>query len=338
MSLCRCLKLLFGTAASAQRQSNINKGNNATQVESAQLISKKNPEAEEKNSSPIHIVLDIDQVLANPFPKLNLQTVLEENPYLKDFADKNLLINAIFPHMIHPGVIEFIQWIFKIPNVKVSFFSAHMEARNTELVKQLLILALGKDYDIIKDNVGVFSKKDIVICKEGSKQFNLDYGELKKDLRKVLNTDNLDNVILIDDDPSYIFSGQERNVMVVPAVYDSPFYDFNRDAKEFPNDMGRHMLSMNRIFCIVEMLKRILDAKNNCLADNLLSFQYKSNPDGTYVLNREIFKEHQFYLDGLRELQKINPKLEFYGGELAKEYFKKASACPQESARCMLTR
>lgn len=284
----------------------------------------------EKNTLPIHIVLDIDDVLATGFHNSDIQKLLKDHPYLKEFADKNLLINAVLPHMIHPGAMELIQWIFQIPNVKVSFFSSGDETRNTTFVKELLTRALGDRFDKIKDNVGVFSRQHFVVSKEEEinnqfKLFKLYYGAKKKDLSKILSADNLDNAILIDDDSSYIASGQERNVMVVPGSDEYPFYNFHRDAQEFPDCMGKYILPMNHIFYIAGMLSRILGLKSHCLADNLFGLQYKSNADGTYERDRGIHSEHQFYLDGLSELQNVNPKLEFYGGELANEYFKKAS-------------
>ncbi|MBA3660345.1 MAG: hypothetical protein H0W64_01315 [Gammaproteobacteria bacterium] len=283
-----------------------------------------------ENCLPIQIVLDIDDVLATGFHSSNLQKLLEDHPYLKDFEDLNLLINAVFPHMIHPGAIELIQWIFQIPNVNVSFFSSGEETRNTAFVKELLTLALGDSFDKIKDNIGVFSRQHLVVSKEEEtknqfKLFKIYHGSMKKDLSKILNIDNLDNAILIDDDSSYIACGQERNVMVVPGADEYPFYEFYRDANEFPDCMEKNILSMNHIFYIAGMLSRIFNTKNNCLADNLFCLQYKSNADGTHEYDGSIHNELQFYLDGLSELQKVNPKLEFYGGELANEHFTKAS-------------
>ena len=70
------------------------------------------------------------------------------------------------------------------------------------------------------------------------------------------------------------------------------------------------------------------NSNNHCLTDEPFNLQYKKLIDGSCGLNQDLYNEHQYFLDGLTELQKINPKLTFYGGELAMEYFKSANNQP----------
>lgn len=289
-----------------------------------------NENLSEKNILPIHIVLDIDGTLANGFHEENIQEVLKKYPHLQKLADENLFINAITPHLLHPGAIEFIQWIFQIPNVKVSFFSDAYEKRNTVFVQELLIRALGNDFDTIKNTVSIYSRQHLVpsIEEETKNQvnfFKLCYGKTKKNLSKVIEIGNLNNTLLIDDDPSYISFGEEKNVLLVPGTGYLNFCLFHKYSLELSGCVGKYILPMNHIFYIAGMLSKILGMKNDCLANNLFSLQYKSNGIDTYERDRSIFEEHQYYLDGLSELKKINPKLKFYGGEAANEHFRKSS-------------
>lgn len=281
-----------------------------------------------QNVPTVHIVLDINDTLATGF--IEEIESLKRLPHLQRLMDENLFINSVFPYFLHPGAIELVQWIFQIPNVKVSFFSGYNEKRNTEFVKELLMRTHGDDFNKIKDTVSVYSKQHLISVKEEEnknqfKLFKTRYGVMKKDLNKILNVDNLDNVILVDDDQGYTTPGQEKNVLVIPGSNELHFYEFYTCPKQFPDYMGEEILSMNHIFYIAGMLSRIISMKNNSLADNLFGLQYRLNGEGTYELNRELYKDHQYYLDGLSALQKVNPKLTFYGGDLANEYFIKSN-------------
>ena len=152
---------------------------------------------------------------------------------------------------------------------------------------------------------------------------------MKKDLSKFPDGANLYNTILIDDSPSYIAFGQEKNVLLIPPADLSDFICFHKDKDEFPKDMGEFILTINHIFYAAGMMSRILSRKSHCLRDNLFMLQYKSKGDGTYAFDRSMYDDLQYYRDGLIELQKVNPTLEFYGGELAKKFF----AQPELSSR-----
>jgi len=274
---------------------------------------------EKENSPKIHIVFDIDDVLATGFEQ-DIQTLLVQYPYLIDFKNKNLLIEAIIPHMFHPGAVELLRWIFTIPNINVSFFSAGQEKRNLKFVEELLKLALGDDYDSLKDDVSVYSRHHLKLTKKEEadnqfKLFKIYYGEDKKDLT-ILKLENLDNVILIDDDSTYIAYGQERNMLVVPYTDDASFRHFHS-----PKQAVEMLLKVNRIFYIAGLLKKILEIKSESVADNLFNLQYKLGSDGVYERDLQIHNDHQYYLDGREELQKVNPELKFYGGDMANEYF-----------------
>src|SRR6185437_510731 len=165
------------------------------------FASKSLPNKEEKKqavSNKIYIIFDIDEVLA---------TILTENQEEGSFFDwfntRNLIINAILPHIIHPGVVELMQYLFDLPNVNVRFFSAGMKIRNELFVEKLLIRALGKEKcDAIKIDELIASRDDLE---------KYDWG-YRKNIRKVIQSkEDLGRAILIDDKSRNIKKSQIVN-------------------------------------------------------------------------------------------------------------------------------
>lgn len=274
----------------------------------------------------IHIILDIDETLANGFDE-DIYSFLNKFPHLNKFIANDLLINAIVPHFLHPGAIEFIQWLSEIPGVKISFFSSGDENRNTIFVQELLIRAFGNKANSIKNKIAIYSRKHLVESIEADTKnqyrlFKIYHGTKKKDLSRILSTNDLKDVILIDDNATYIAPGQERNVLLIRGTDQFPFYEFHKNYKDYPDEMGKYLLLMNHIFYITGLLSKITNLNTHSIADNLFNLQYKqSSADETFELNQNIYNEKIFYMDGLIELQKINKKLTFYGGEIAEKYF-----------------
>lgn len=175
-----------------------------------------------------HIVLDIDMVLALHDGR--------EAKYASFFLKKGAIFQAIKTHYIFPGVIEFLQLLFQDKDLKVSFFSSGIKRRNDIFVENLLRLALGEDrYETVKKDVLILSRNDLIsIGEEEEEKEHALYGRRpgnnQKDLLKVLQEGELlENVILIDDDPSYAACGQVKNMLYVPPTMN---YDFCSMEKE----------------------------------------------------------------------------------------------------------
>lgn len=149
---------------------------------------------------PVHVVLDIDSVLAC----INAQSDQEASFFLHNGA----IIQAIKTHYIFPGVIEFLQLLFQMDHIRVSFFSAGSEKRNKTFVNQLLKIVLPqKKYKKTRKNVLVFSKD--YLASPG----------LKKDLTIVLEDPiPLEDTILIDDRLENRASDQFNNLLWVPPT------------------------------------------------------------------------------------------------------------------------
>jgi len=266
----------------------------------------------------IHVVLDLDDTVVTHTEEKDLNS-----PGMKWFLENKLVIQAIVAHLIHPGAIELIQFIFSIPHVRVSFFSRGIEERNFLLVNALLSRALGVEvFNAVKDSVTVFSRNDLNSSIQNAIKIahSLGFGNLLKNLNKMTSPEQLDNTILIEDDPSYCFPGQERNMLIHRFVLDSVFTRSFDDT----DDIYR----ANHIFYIAGVLKLLLiNREHHSLADTLFKFQFANKKeDRDLVRDRypytELFWErqrtHRYYREGLALLQLFNPKLDFYGGENAR--------------------
>lgn len=178
-----------------------------------------------------NLVFDIDNVLTDHwvhYPK-----------EIKFFQKKGIVLKAIANHYVFPGVIELMQLLFQMPDVKVSFFSSGHQKRNDLFVELLLTQALGKKrYRAIKDELLIFSgtKNDsstdlINNTKDEAKLqqelYELQWGNQKKSLKKVLPSVNLEDTVLIDDDHSWVPFGQERSYLYVPGLQSHDYMSHN---------------------------------------------------------------------------------------------------------------
>lgn len=155
--------------------------------------------------SPVYrVVFDIDEVLA--FRKC-------DKPELAAFIEQHgMVVSAIVPHYVPPGIKEFIRLLFQTGELQVSFFSSGAKIRNDLFVQELLRQSLGENADIdLEDRV--LSCEDLTIG-FGKDRFDLDSGEHQKDLTKVTrDISALANAILIDDDESFVADGQVQHFL-----------------------------------------------------------------------------------------------------------------------------
>lgn len=165
----------------------------------------------------INLVFDIDGLLAC--------TEVTNVDHASFFMHKGVLLTAIKTHYVFPGVIELMQLVFQTEGVRVSFFSSGEQQRNDIFVEKLLTRALGKDrYEKIKPELKILSAKDLDKSKEEQRdkqyrKYKISPGHLNKDISKVLREcDSLHQVVLIEDDKSYIAGGQAENVLLVPET------------------------------------------------------------------------------------------------------------------------
>jgi ankyrin repeat protein len=265
----------------------------------------------------LHLIFDIDNTLAQGFSIDDLATLIKEKPYVAWFQNNNLLINAVHPHILFPGTLELMQYVFSIPQVKVSFFSAGERIRNKPFVAELLIRALGKShYDQIRGNVRIVSTHDLPkVSKSYYEQqadnadhryYGLQSGRVKKDLTVFLAKNqklSVSNILLVDDDESYISPQQVEHVLFVKGW------------PEFRHPQPAIAQSANQIFYIAGLLHKAMEqGESHHLRNYLFNQQFVKNTDkdGYRPNYRKLTTQEEFYQLGLSLLQKYNPNLSFY--------------------------
>lgn len=264
----------------------------------------------------IHVVLDIDGTLGSVI--VNENNIL---PKLQIFQQQGLIIKADgIAHIIHPGAIEFIQLLFSKPNIKISFFSSGPSKRNHEFVEKLLILAFGKKhYQYLQRNqlFTIYSKEhmekisqEMAVAQERKYLFSKGY--FRKNLHQIQA--DIKNMVLIDDDISYVYLDQLGNMLKVKLAEDLAFFSDNLEDKDADS-----ILRCNHLFYAVGVLQKALlmmDTKKYTLSNALLELQYKQDADGRYDLKSENIN---YYLSGANILKTFNSTLDFYGGDIARE-------------------
>lgn len=277
------------------------------------------------DSNIINIVFDLDDTIVTGFDEEG-EALEKKHPWINLFKKNNLYLEAIKPHIIHPGVIELLQLLDTIPNVKISFFSSGIKERNEILVEKLLCQSLGKTrYESIKNQIIICSKDKLTALKNGREQYDnygIYKGNYKKDLTHISNQQGtLDRTILIDDDTSYCYYGQEKNVLNTLYADDLTFSHIYASRKNRPLDIEEHNHCANHVYYITGLLITLFEIvkndKTKTLRDVLFEIQYKKNDNPSIFkprmeFNNKLFENENYYQLGLKELQKINPDLRLF--------------------------
>ena len=115
-------------------------------------------------ADPLLIVLDIDGTLTTVISDSDLTN--QQNAYFqhiqKELPDRLIPIsinNQIYPHLIHHGVLEFIQYLIVHTPHKLAFFSSGVSQRNEVFAVELLRRSFPESYfEQLADKIPVFSR------------------------------------------------------------------------------------------------------------------------------------------------------------------------------------
>lgn len=275
--------------------------------------------SDEKHHRCLTLVFDIDDVLAGHQPIIDSERLY----YMRK---SGIIIAAEQEHQVFVGVVELLKFVFSKPYIRVAFFSSGAKVRNDMFVEKLLTLALGEEvYREVRHSVRVLSKED---CTEENREsssrmlrrYGIDSGNLNKDIRKALEPDaSLQHAILIDDDRTFTYEGQEKNILVSPwGRSDSLNYlkklvinngEFLED--ELKERFSRH----NSAFFVAGMLDeciKIHEAGGE-LTQFLFDAHYKKSTRDLFAYQPKYQSELNvnYYEQGLACLRNINPQLEF---------------------------
>lgn len=165
------------------------------------LVSCATPRAH--SNPPIDFIFDLDSTLIFLPPRAG-DTVIEAN-------DKN--------YGVAPGAGAILQSLSKIPEARISFYSAYpLAARNNEALKKILLPSGSSAKDIaFKVLHGTRAIKSSKTPDPTALQpvFTLFWADLKKDLTRVSEDLDLARSILIDDTHTNAFKDQEKSLLWV---------------------------------------------------------------------------------------------------------------------------
>ena len=284
----------------------------------------------------INVVLDIDDTIATGFDRSDMESYQLENPWLSLFQKENLYVEAFRPHIIHPGVVEFIQILDKMPHVKIHFFSAGISERNTILVEKLLIRSLGEQrYTEIKDTVTICSREHLESSNKEwinekldsqRKVFGINFGSFKKNLLNVLAPeDDIQWAVLIEDDHTYSMPGQEKNLLTLIRATDYDFSGFYRkrlDTTDEPIGIKNdRFFRVNHVFGYAGVFLTALEntQKNNTtLSEEIFKIHFikntEPNPSSELIMDYSVRTNLYYYELGLKHLKTVSPHINFWTG------------------------
>lgn len=166
-----------------------------------------------------NIVLDIDGVISGPHLSAKYDPLF--------FLRKGHILIALKTHYIFPATIEFLQFLYRQPNIRVSFFSSGSKERNRLLVNQLLQKTLLKEaYEKMEPETAILSKEDLIENRDEDTKTDTPYypGPKQKDLSKVLRPgESIEDALLIEDNSHYATVGQYKNLL---KVDETELWDF----------------------------------------------------------------------------------------------------------------
>jgi hypothetical protein len=257
-------------------------------------------------------------------------------------VNQDLIIDAHFIHTLHPGVIELIEFIISHPRVYASsIFSFCHKIRNEPFAKELYsrVLDMGyADYHPAEVfNVEHLSTYHASITEQQHHQFDFPikhyYAPERKSLGRLQQIDDPELCILIEDNNYSIAPGEEKNALLTCGADMTDFECIRQKLQgngTLDSEAMKSLLRVNHIFYVAGLLHRALQQANP--TQYLFSMQFESLGLDQYHWKHDLpYKNLEIYLEGLAELQKINPALKFHGGTLAEVYFSPAKQGPEMS-------
>jgi hypothetical protein len=293
----------------------------------------------------ITVAMDIDDFITTMNIKhLEDRDALDPIHYKKEYFIKINFDyhqeNHSVENLLTPGCADFFRFLFDHKNIRPAFFSAGLRVRNMTLASQIvqMLVETGGDPGWM-DRYEVYSREDCFdttyIRDDDQFQPKNFFGNYKKDLRiiyygeekykevfsdlksmypnKERDDEILKNIILIEEDSSYLFAGQEKNMLLSPTFYHSkPYVNYQGEDVPFEADNSINSFkSANTIFYAAGVMNRTLERFSS---ENLSVPEILWEEQGTRWYDRksdiERFPAH-FFTEGREVLRKYNPDLNF---------------------------
>ena len=261
----------------------------------------------------LNIIFDIDSCMAQPLRFEAEKTIIETEKELSEEIVADLLMTAYeYEHLIYPGFYALWKWLYQ-KGINIKVFSTGIKERNVELIDKF---AERSFRDISKEKrpeVKVFSRNDCIDTErlseeESRKKYqSFWFGNLKKQLTDiVVSKEELPYSLLIEDDRSYVPTGEEKNLVILPSQFE--YFPHRKDDKGFQSFHKAYYACglLQKIFNIVE-------ERNLTLA---LAAEYVQATLEGEVIGPDFYypsrKKMEYYTQGLKILQTIDSSLKFY--------------------------
>ncbi|MFP4349679.1 MAG: hypothetical protein ACOC0H_03910 [Thermodesulfobacteriota bacterium] len=254
-------------------------------------------------------------------------------------------------NVLTPGCIEFFRFLFEQERVRPAFFSSGIRSRNLDLAEKVVQMAMDAGGDPQwKKCYDVYSREDCFDTERMDRRLDAKlrdrfqpvhyFGNFKKDLRMIHygreayqqmveqtfrdpgtllpNPEKdeaiLANLVLVEEDASYLFPGQEKNMLLCPTYRHPHPYAVNYQGDDVPppspNTWDDSFKAANTIFYAAGVLHRVFElvSENMSLPDALWQEQ------GRLWVDPKRYQERyplHFFAEGRDILRKYNPRLNF---------------------------
>ncbi len=278
----------------------------------------------------INIIFDLDGVAIANIPE-NYEALhrMHPNLYLYFIRNTAFFITTRYPQCVLPGFIELIQFIFLSDAtnwIELSFFSAGGKERNIKFIIDLFNHALGEDIArAVLPSIKICSWDD---CKTASlneikKQRNLfglhtEQDHYKKNIFSVSRQQNASNTIMVDDHPTIVYPGQEKNYCAIPSASIADFCAALKQSAPCHSAVDILFQRLNNVFYLAGILQTLIahvQSENKTPITEVLfklQFQAKHAPQSrtTYAPHfYRNFSNQQWYDAGLELLRQHNPAI-----------------------------
>ncbi|MFW5802808.1 MAG: hypothetical protein ACOCWJ_02715 [Verrucomicrobiota bacterium] len=256
-------------------------------------------------------------------------------------------------NVLVPGCLEFFCFLFGQETVRPAFFSAGIRQRNLALGRMIVESAIefGQGDPSWRERYEVYSREDCFDTERLGRLFDDEiarkfqppgyFGNYKKDLRvihygreryrqlfwdtledpEVLMPDPdkdapmLETVLMVEEDPSYLFPGQEKNFLLCP-MYRHPEGGLkNYDRMDMPpidpDDWRCDFKNTNTLFYAAGVLHHALDRHRR---EGIPLPEAVWQAQGKLWIDRECRDERfplHFFEEGRTVLRRYNPNLNF---------------------------
>lgn len=264
---------------------------------------------------PATLVFDLDDTVATMIDyRVENQLAAAEKAFGPAlYAELNLMAMERI-HLVFPGFYALFRWLYG-RGCRLCFFSNAVEQRNIELVGGMIQRAFGDQAPEVLPKVGIFSRPHCIDTtmlprdKETRSQYqSLFYGQRKKKLEGVVVTrEELPNTLLIEDDTSYMVTGEEENLIALPSYYDYLGDDWN----------NRRWRSLHKAYLLAGLLNEIFTMAEAQQIPLTRAAMYLRGWSEGQPLTEEMFYatcwKPDYFTPGLKILQRYDPSLKFYG-------------------------